>query len=159
ISRQAAPAADKSAPCRARHRRPALEALERRALLSFLDSGQRISLNPEATDNTDSDNASSAGGTSVAVWVNALAPNDHDIWAQLFDVAGHPTSSPITADFSFADSIHPRVAMDRQGRFVVTWENHNSNGTSSIWMNYFDASGQSLSGPVPVSDLGLPEIN
>src|SRR5262245_20513003 len=70
ISRQAAPAPAKSAPRQVRRRRPALEALECRALLSFLDSGQRISLNPEATDNTDSDNASSVGGTSVAVWVN-----------------------------------------------------------------------------------------
>ena len=65
------------------------QALEGRALLSFLGSIQRVSLNPEATDNTDSDNASSADGTSVAVWVNAFSAADHDIWAQRFDVAGH----------------------------------------------------------------------
>jgi hypothetical protein len=145
---------------RARRRRPVLEALEGRALLSFLGSLQVISLNPQATnntDNTDSDNASSANGTSVAVWVNAFSATDHDIWAQRFDVAGHPAGFPFSIDFSNADSFHPRVAMDSQGRFVVAWEDFKPNGTSSTWMSYYSASGVSLTGRVLVSDVGLEE--
>jgi hypothetical protein len=144
---------------RARRRRPALETLEGRALLSFVGSIQRVSFNPQATDNSDSDNASSANGTSVAVWVNAFSATDHDIWAQRLDVAGHPVGSPIQVDFTTADSFHPRVAMDTQGRFVVTWEDYNpNNGTTSIWMRYFDASDISRSGRVQVSDVGLQEV-
>jgi hypothetical protein len=151
--REIAPAAR-----RAQRRRPALETLEGRALLSFIGSIQRVSFNPEATDNTDSDNASSANGTSVAVWVNAFAPTDHDIWAQFFDGTGHPNGSPIAVDFTTADSFHPRVAMDSQGRFVVTWENDSTNGNSTIWMSYFDTSGQSLTGPIQVSSAGERDL-
>jgi hypothetical protein len=157
---EAAPAAENSTARRARRRRQlAVEALESRTMLSFLGSGQRISLNPQATDNTDSDNASSANGTSVAVWVNAFAGIDHDIWAQRFDNLGHPAGGPIKVDFSTADSFSPRVAMASQGDFVVTWEDHNSNGTSSIWMSYFDASGISRTALVRVSDVGLSDVN
>jgi hypothetical protein len=126
---------------RAQRRWPTVEALEGRALLSFIGSIQRVSFNPQNTDNTDSDNATSANGTSVAVWVNAFSSTDHDIWAQRFDAAGHPAGAPIMVDFSTADSFHPRVAMDSQGRFVVTWEDFNPNGTANIWMSYLDASG------------------
>ncbi len=161
-SLEVTPTARKSAARRARRRRPAVEALEGRALLSFVGSIQRVSFNLQATDNTDSDNASSANGTSVAVWVNAFSATDHDIWAQRFDVAGHPAGFPIPVDFTTAESFDPRVAMDSQGRFVVTWEDFNSNGTDSIWMSYFDASGVSLTGPVlvsSVSDVGLGEFD
>ena len=140
-------------------RRPALEALEGRALLSFVGSIQRVSFNLQATDNIDSDNASSANGTSVAVWVNAYSATDHDIWAQRFDSLGHPVGGPISVDFSTADSYHPRVAMDSQGRFVVTWEDYRPDNTESIWMSDFDASGVALTGPVLVSNDGLKEVS
>jgi hypothetical protein len=144
---------------RARRRRPALEALEGRALLSFSGPAQLISTNFPPTDDTDSDNASSANGTSVAVWVNAFSPTDHDIWAQRFDNLGHPDGLPIMVDASSDDSYHPRVAMDSQGRFVVTWEDHNSNGSSSIWMSYYAASDIPPTGAVLVSDVRLGDVN
>jgi hypothetical protein len=157
-----APVAANSPARRAQHRRPAVEALEARALLSFIGSIQRVNFNPQLTDNTDSDNASSALGNSVAVWVNAFSATDHDIWAQRFDSAGHPDGLPIMVDFSTADSFHPRVAMDNEGRFVVTWEDVRPDNTESIVMSYFSASGVSLTGPVPVfnvSDVGLSEFS
>jgi hypothetical protein len=162
--RDTAPAAEtskKPAARRARRHRPALEALECRALLSFVGSIQRVSFDLPDSDDADSANASSADGTSVAVWVNAYSPTDHDIWAQRFDVAGHLAGTSIMVDFSTADSYHPRVAMDSQGRFVVTWEDYNSNGggSTSVWMSYFDASGVSLTGPVLVSNDGLSEVS
>ena len=74
-------------------RRPALETLEGRALLSLLGSESRVSLNPQATDNIQSDNASSSNGTSVAVWVNEYSQSDDDIWAQRFDRNGQATDA------------------------------------------------------------------
>jgi hypothetical protein len=156
---KATPDAEQTAVRRARRRRPVVEALEGRALMSFTGSIQRVSFDLPASDDADSDNASSANGTSVAAWVNAFSATDHDIWAQRFDVAGHLTGASIMVDFSTADSFHPRVAMDSQGRFVVTWEDFRPDNTESIWMNYFDASGVSLTGPVLVSNVGLREVS
>jgi hypothetical protein len=127
----------------------------RRALLSsFLGSEQRVSLNPQATDNTDTDNASSANGTSVVVWVNAFSPTDHDIWAQRFDRSGQPAGAPIQVDFTTADSYAPQVAMDGQGRFVVVWENLNADGTTSVLMSYYSAAGSPLTGITQVTPAG-----
>jgi hypothetical protein len=155
--RDAAPATSSNAgpgSRRDRRRRPALEVLEGRALLSFLGSEQRVSLNPQPTDNGGSDTASSSNGTSVAVWVNAFSPSDHDIWAQRFDGSGRAIGGPISVDFTTADSIVPRVAVDSQGRFVVTWEDINADGTTSVMMRYFDASGTPLTGITPVTPAG-----
>jgi hypothetical protein len=126
---------------RARSRRPALESLDGRTLLAFAGPEHQVSLNPEASDNFQSANASSFNGTSVAVWINAFSEVDHDIWAQRFDADGQPTGEPISVDFSTANSYLPRVAMDRQGRFVVTWQDVNPDGTTNVMMRYFDASG------------------
>src|SRR5262245_43227563 len=141
---EAGRAGAKSAARRARGLRPAFEPLEGRALLSFFGSVQRVSFNTQATDNMESDIASSANGTAVVVSINAFTPNDHDIWAQRLDSAGHPVGGPITVDFSTDDSFDPRVAMDSQGRFVVTWDDFRTNNTARIMMSYFDAAGNAL---------------
>src|SRR5262249_7735445 len=99
---------------------------------------------------------------SVAVWINAYSPTDHDIWAQRIDSDGQPTGAPIQVDFTTADSNLPRVAMDGQGRFVVTWEDYNRDGTSSVMMRYFDASGAPITGITQVTAAGstdyLPDL-
>src|SRR5262245_55824721 len=84
--RPAAATAPGDATRRLRRRRPALEALEQRNLLSFIGSEHQVS--SQTTDNFSSDNASSDNGTSVAVWVNSFSNSDHDIWAQRFDLGG-----------------------------------------------------------------------
>jgi hypothetical protein len=135
---------------RARRRRPAIEALEGRALLSLVGPEQQVSLNTQPTDNFESSTASSNNGTSVAVWVNAYSQSDHDIWAQRFDQNGQPTGAPIQVDFTTANSYLPRVAMDGFGRFAVTWQNVDSLGNSSIMMRYFDASGTPI---IPIATI------
>lgn len=143
---------------RTRRRRPDLEALENRNLLSFIGSEQLVST--RSHDNTSSDNASSSNGTSVAVWVNTFNSADHDIWAQRFDQYGRLTGTPIQVDFLASDnSFDPHVSMDGFGRFVVTWENHNSNGTENIMMRYFSASGSPITGIIQVSNLGSTDFN
>ena len=114
----------KAAGCgarRTRRRRPGVEALGGRALLSFLGSESRVSLNPQATDNSETDNASSPDRTSVAVWVNTHSNTDNDIWAQRFDSYGHAAGAPTPVDVTHANSLDPHMSMDGQGRFAVTW--------------------------------------
>jgi hypothetical protein len=145
--RGAAPATSSNAgpgSRRGRRRRPALETLEGRELLSLVGPEQRVSVNGQPTDNLESATASSDNGTSVAVWVNAYSQSDHDIWAQRYDEFGQPTGGPIMVDFTTANSFLPRVAMDGFGRFVVTWQDVNSLGNSSIMMRFFDGSGNPI---------------
>jgi hypothetical protein len=161
IRQQGAPPAASAAGTaarRTRRRRPAFEPLEGRALLSFLGSEHRVSTQP--INNFFSDNASSANGTSVAVWVNEVSITNHDIWAQRYDQAGHATGAPIRVDTLAAhDSYHPHVAMDAQGRFAVTWEDDNpADGTRSVLMRYFSAAGFALTAITPVTSAGSDDF-
>src|SRR4051794_5959150 len=79
---------------RPRRSRLELEALEGRQLLSL---GSEFLVNTQATE---TDNASSANGQSVAVWVDPFSGTDHDIHAQLYDAAGQKLGLEITVDFS-----------------------------------------------------------
>jgi hypothetical protein len=70
--RQGASAAENAAGTgthRTRRRRPALEALEQRALLSFAGSLRQLSA--RYGDSYAPTNASSASGTSVAAWIKS----------------------------------------------------------------------------------------
>jgi hypothetical protein len=156
-SREGASAAETAAgnaTRRSRRRRPALEALEGRALLSgeFL-----VSHNPQGA-NYDTDNASSSNGTSVVVWVNDSA-TDSDIWAQRIDKTGHLTGSPIQVDVTGADSDRPHVSISGNGKFVVTWQDSNTDGTTSVMMRYFSAAGSPLTGITQVSDAGSQDYS
>ena len=129
-------------------------------LPSFIGSEPQVSLNPQATPNFGSDNASSSNGTSVAVWVNSFSNTDHDIWAQRFDQFGNPTGAPIQVDFLGSDnSFDPHVSMDSTGRFVVAWVNFNADGTSNIIMRCFSASGSPLTDITRVSNPGSTDFN
>src|SRR5262249_798078 len=102
--------------------------------------------------NSQADNASSANGTSVAVWTNTNGFTNHDIWAQRYDRDGRPAGTPIAIDtLTTDDSIAPRVAMDSQGRFVVAWENRN---TANVMMRNYSAAGAPLTGIIRVSAAG-----
>ena len=141
---------------RLNRRRPTLESLETRNLLSFIGSEHQVSLDPHS--NFASDNASSSNGTSVAVW-DAFSSTTTDIWAQRFDQFGNPTGAPIQVDTLASDaSVHPHVSMDSTGRFVVAWENDSADG-SSIMMRYFSASGSPITGITRVSKPGSTDSN
>jgi hypothetical protein len=161
-SREGASAAETAAgnaTRRSRRSRPALEALEGRALLSGFGSERLVSHNPQATNNFGSDNASSSNGTSVAVWVNAYSASDHDIWAQRFDKNHNEIGGPIKVDYLASDnSYDPHVSMDAQGRFVVTWENYDPHGIN-VLMRYYDSSGSPLTGITPVTASVFTNFN
>ena len=61
---------------------------------------------------------------------------------------------PIEVDFTSALSLAPRVAMDSQGRFAVTWQDVDSIGNSVVMMRDYAASGSPLTAITQVSDPG-----
>jgi hypothetical protein len=84
--RQGAPAAERAAGIgtrRPRRRRPALEALEHRTLLSFGGSLRQVS----ALDGDDVTpaNTSSANGTSVTVWINSNLSTSVRVYGPIYN--------------------------------------------------------------------------
>ena len=51
----------------------------------------------------DSDNASSANGSSVVVWTDTFSPTDHDIRAQRFNASGGKVGPEIVVSVSGLD--------------------------------------------------------
>src|SRR5262249_29745407 len=139
-SHRIAPKAAESRPRRPRRLKPALDALEGRMLLSFGGSEQPVNP-PSSLPQFNVDNASSANGTSVAVWVDTFSATDHDIFAQRYGKDGAKLGPVIAVDRSGLDSFFPAVAMDPNGDFAVAWENHFTGGDSDIFVSYYDASG------------------
>src|SRR3954466_15766516 len=125
---------------RDRKRRPSLESLEGRQLMSlgaeFIGPVNTTTRGPQF----DSDNATSSNGFSVAVWTDAFSSTDHDIRAQRYNSAGGVVGSEIVVSFSRLDESHPRVAIDDQGRFEVAWTQQ-SGSDSNVVAQRFDANG------------------
>jgi hypothetical protein len=136
-----------------RRRRPALEVLEGRRVLTLLGPDQQVNPAGSILDFA-SDNASSADGTSVVVWVdNYYGTGDHDIWAQRYDVNGVKYGDPIQVDYTTSDSLAPAVAMNSDGSFAVAWQDNYANGSHAIFLRVFDAWGD-VSGKIEVSQPG-----
>src|SRR5437763_16694947 len=84
-----------SAHARHRKRRPSVEALEGRQLMSI--GPEFIAPINTTTRNAQfhSDNASASGGSSVVVWTDTFSSSDHDIRAQRFNSFGGKTGPEI----------------------------------------------------------------
>lgn len=142
-----------------RGRRPQVEPLEGRSLLSFIGSEHVISTQSNA--NTTSDNASSPGtnGLSVSVWINAFSGTDHDVWAQRFDKYGNKVGAPISVDFSGANnSFDPHVSMASNGSFVVSWTNFTSAGRNVAY-RLFNSAGSPLTGVTTVTTSNVDDFS
>jgi len=90
--------------------------------------------------------AMAPGGEFVVVWDDYRNDTLHpDVYAQRYDTAGQATGP----NFRVNDSISgksfsaPRVAFDRQGNFLVCW-NDNRNGSYDICAQAFDPNGQRI---------------
>jgi hypothetical protein len=125
----------------------------------LLEAVQQVSTNPQATVNDQSAVASSANGTTVVVWVDEVNGIMGSIWAQRLNKYGQPVGASIPVDVTTADSLLPHVAMDAQGRFVVAWDNDNLDGTESIMMRYYSASGAPLTPSTQVTPSGEFDYN
>lgn len=130
-----------SIPRRRRARKPSLESLETRQLLSFIGSEHPVSSVTDSRSDYGSANASSAYGTSVVVWTHQYSSTDRDIYAQRYDIFGNKVGGIVYVDTSGTDSGSPSVSMDAYGNFAVTYNNYYSNGTSDVQLRVFSSSG------------------
>src|SRR3954468_2866780 len=124
------PPATSSRSARTRKRRPSLEALEGRQLMSL---GVESLVNTTTRNaQFESDNASSANGTSVVVWTDTFSNTDHDIRAQLFNANGTRRGSEVVISSSGLDEGDAAVAMDANGNFTVAWRQTLSGGDTNV---------------------------
>ncbi len=135
---------------RDRKRRPSVEALEGRQLMSI--GPEFIAPINTTTRNAQSepDAASAADGTSVVVWTDTFSSSDHDIRAQRFNSFGGKTGPEIVVSFSSLDEGSPAVAMDGAGEFVVTWVQTVPGGDTNVVARRFDPNGMPVGDVVPV---------
>jgi hypothetical protein len=139
-----------SGQARHRKRRPSVEALEGRQLMSlgpeFIGPINTTTRNAQF----DSDNASNAGGQSVVVWTDTFSSTDHDIRAQRFNSFGTKIGPEIVVSFSGLDEGSPSVAIDGQGRFEVAWTQFLPGGDSNVVAQRFDANGNKVGDVIQV---------
>jgi hypothetical protein len=139
-----------SGRARPRKRRPSLETLEGRQLMS-LGSEFLAPINTTTRNaQFDSDNASSSNGTSVVVWTDTFSLSDHDIRAQRFDRFGAKLGPEIVVSFSSLDEGSPAVAMDAQGNFEVTWVQTQVGGDTNVLARRFNSNGAAVGAIVQV---------
>ena len=144
---------------RLNRRRPTLESLEARQMMSL---GAEFTATVNTTTRNDqfgSANASSSNGSSVAVWVDTFSPTDHDIRAQRFNAAGQKTGPEILVSGSTNDEYQPAVAMDSHGDFVVSWTQAQPGGDTNVVARRFDASGNPVGALVQVGAGTFTEHN
>ena len=139
-----------SGQARHRKRRPSVEALEGRQLMSL--GSEFIAPINTTTRNAqfDSDNASSSNGSSVVVWTDTFSSTDHDIRAQRLNLFGAKVGPEIVVSFSSLDEGSPAVAMDNVGNFVVTWVQTQPGGDTNVVAQRFNSAGAVVGGVVQV---------
>jgi hypothetical protein len=137
--------------------RPQVEALEDRRVLSL---GTSFGVSP--FDNSDQFAPAAASipkGPQVVVWVERPdSVGDTDIRGRLFGPGGKVLRTFAVARSSLDES-EPSVAMDNQGRFVVTWTRETASGQTDVLVQRFDAAANKLGGPVKVAASALSEFD
>jgi hypothetical protein len=153
---------------RARRYRPTVETLEDRVLPAlgpeFFVGGSLGNVNEVRT-------ASSANGTSVAVWsVDEIQHGNFDVYGQRFDAFYNPVGNPFLIASSANDEDQPDVAMDANGNFVVVWRvnsTEDSGGSGSFDIHFstrfsLPGGGSGGSGGIvadsSVADVGNPRV-
>ena len=142
--------AGSSRTARTRRRLPSLEALEGRQLMSlgseFLTPVNTTTRNAQF----DSDNASSANGSSVAVWTDTFNAFDHDIRAQRFNAAGGKVGPEILVAGSSHRRPHARRGHGQPWRLRGDLGLTLPSGDTNVVAQRFNASGVPLGGVVQV---------
>jgi hypothetical protein len=120
--------------------------------------GGEFQVNTYANSGSRPDVAMSSGGYFVVVWngFNSSIGPDVNIQGQLFDAAGQPVGSQFQVN-SYLDGLQQfaRVAMDDEGRFLVTWSSMGSAGSDQdgfrIQGQHFAANGAMVGGEFQVN--------
>ena len=138
-----------SGQARDRKRRPSLETLEGRQLMSL--GAEFISPINTTTRNFqyESDNATSADGSSVVVWTDQFSSTDLDIRAQRYNSFGGKLGPEIIVAYTGLSEYAPSVAIDDQGQFVVSYTQA-VGGDTNILAQRFDSNGNALGAPIQV---------
>jgi hypothetical protein len=144
---------------RDRKRRPSLESLEGRQLMSL--GAEMIGTVNTTTRNAQfaSDTATNFEGQTVVVWTDTFSSTDHDIRAQRYNPSGGKVGSEIVVSFSSLDESHPEVAIDGAGRFEVAWTQSMANGDSNVVAQRFDVNGVATGTLIQVGNTLLREYD
>ncbi len=138
-----------SRPVRHIKRKPAIETLEGRQLMS-LGAEFLVSV-PTSAAQVQSANASSTNGSSVVVWTD-FSHGNAQISGQLFNSRGGKVGPVMDlASAAGLNEEQPSVAMDAHGDFVVSWTQFFPNGHSDVLAQKFNAAGATVGGVVPVA--------
>ena len=138
--------------------RPAIEALECRAMLSVTPGGDEIVVANTAAQTILDDMytrvAVDADGDFVVVWQDDTIDGDgQGIAARRFDAGGNPLGSQFAVNtFTAGDQTSPELAMNDAGQFVVTWQSADQDGSGwGIFAQIFDAAGNAVGGEIAVN--------
>ena len=147
-----------SRPVRHIKRKPAIETLEGRQLMSL---GAEFSVSvPTPAAQIQSANASSTNGSSVVVWTESSPGSTPRSSGQLFNSRGGKVGPVMDiASGPGLNDAQPSVAMDAHGDFVVSWTQFFPNGHSDILAQKFNAAGATVGGVVPVAVGTFPQTN
>ena len=91
-------------------------------------------------------------GNFVAVWTDNRNVHN-DIWMQRFDSDSNPIggNQKVNDDLGTNDQSYSRVAMDKDGNFVVVWHD-NRDGDYNIYAQRFDSSGNPVGFNFKIND-------
>ena len=101
------------------------------------------------------DNSSEDDGVDTHAGDDAPDKDNHDIEARIFCAGGCQQTRQFTINtLTKGQQRHPDVAMDKDGNFVVVWEDdYGSDGYYQIYMRGFDAQGRERFGYKTVNSL------
>jgi hypothetical protein len=147
---------------RSRRCRPGLEGLEARVAMSL---GAAAVLNPTPASILGTASASSAGGSSAAVWAQLDSAGVSQVLAQRYVRVGAlsvKAGAPVVVDLNLNSNVvtdsSPSAAFDGQGRLVVTWTQtifSNASATRVVGRR-FDASGKAVGAEFIVAGTAKP---
>src|SRR5205809_701993 len=132
-----------------------VEPLPPRMLLSVTPAGGEVLINTTvANAQQTADVVVTVSGGAVAVWSSANQDgNGWGVFGQRFDSSGNAAGSEFQVNQSVAgDQIHPRIAVDASGNFIVTWTSSVS-GNLDIFARQYDAAGAPQAGEFQVNSV------
>jgi hypothetical protein len=97
--------------------------------------------------------ADGSGGFTVAWESNEQDGSGWGVYARRFDTAGEPLTGEIPVNTTTAGNQEsPAIAPDGSGGFTVAWESYEPESSGGVvYVRRFDASGNPLSGEIPVN--------
>jgi hypothetical protein len=107
--------------------------------------GSEFQVNTYTTYSQESSSvAMDSNGNFVIAWTSSVQDGyGHGIYAQRYDSSGNPVGSEflVNTDPNY-DQLHPSVAMDSNGNFVITWDSNLQDGDSrGVYAQMYDSSG------------------